>query len=108
MPLLFGSGSLAACRFHHRGREGCKRFLRFFFAPACLNFRDGSRAPLPREIALDKVLLLYVCSASMMKPYTLWLSTVQIAKVKALSKRTGIKASELIRRFIDEGLSKKK
>ncbi len=44
----------------------------------------------------------------MMKRYTLWLSTVQIAKLKALSKRTGIRASELIRRFIDEGLSKKK
>jgi predicted DNA-binding protein len=43
----------------------------------------------------------------MMKPYTLWLSTVQIAKLKRLSKRTGLKASELIRRFIDEGLKKK-
>lgn len=49
-----------------------------------------------------------VYTFTMMRRISIWLSTVQIAKVKALSKRTGIKASELIRRFIDEGLSKKK
>jgi hypothetical protein len=41
-----------------------------------------------------------------MKRVSMFLSEVQIAALKKLSKRTGIKASELIRRFIDKGLKK--
>lgn len=41
-----------------------------------------------------------------MKRTTVWLSEPQIEKLAKLAKRTGIKLSELIRRFIDEGLKK--
>jgi hypothetical protein len=41
-----------------------------------------------------------------MKRVSLFLSEPQIAALKKLSKRAGIKASELIRRFIDEGLKR--
>jgi ribbon-helix-helix protein len=41
-----------------------------------------------------------------MKRISLFLAESQIAALKKLSKRTGIKASELIRRFIDQGLKK--
>jgi hypothetical protein len=36
----------------------------------------------------------------------MFLSEAQIVVLKRLSKRTGIKVSELVRRFIDEGLKK--
>ena len=49
------------------------------------------------------VCLVYIRS---MKRVSMFLSEVQIAALKKLSKRTGIKASELIRRFIDKGLKK--
>jgi hypothetical protein len=50
----------------------------------------------------------YVCSTYIrrMKRVSLFLSEPQIAALKKLSKRAGIKASELIRRFIDEGLKR--
>jgi hypothetical protein len=41
-----------------------------------------------------------------MKRISMFLSESQIAKLKKLSKLTGIKASELVRRFIDEGLKR--
>ena len=41
-----------------------------------------------------------------MKRVSLFLSDSQIAALKKLAKRTGIKMSELIRRFIDEGLKR--
>jgi predicted DNA-binding protein len=41
-----------------------------------------------------------------MKRVSLFLPESQIAALKKLSKRTGIKASEWIRRFIDQGLKK--
>jgi len=41
-----------------------------------------------------------------MKRISMFLSESQITNLKKLSKRTGIKASELVRRFIDEGLKK--
>jgi ribbon-helix-helix protein len=49
-----------------------------------------------------------ICSTYIhdMKRISMFLSESQIAKLKKLSKRTGIKASELVRRFIDEGLKK--
>jgi Ribbon-helix-helix protein, copG family len=49
-----------------------------------------------------------VCSTYIrrMKRVSVFLSEPQIAALKKLSKRAGIKASELIRRFIDEGLKR--
>ena len=49
-----------------------------------------------------------ICSTYIhsMKRISMFLSAPQIAKLKKLSKRTGIKVSELVRRFIDEGLKK--
>jgi Ribbon-helix-helix domain len=41
-----------------------------------------------------------------MKRISMFLSEPQILALKKLSKRVGIKVSELIRRFIDEGLKK--
>jgi hypothetical protein len=41
-----------------------------------------------------------------MKRVSMFLSDSQIAALKKLAKRTGIKMSELIRRFIDEGLKR--
>lgn len=41
-----------------------------------------------------------------MKRTTIWLSQPQREKLARLSKRMGIKVSELIRRFIDQGLKK--
>jgi len=43
-----------------------------------------------------------------MKRTSVWMTPMQIAKLNAASKRTGIKVAELIRRFIDEGLKKEK
>jgi hypothetical protein len=49
-----------------------------------------------------------ICSTYIhgMKRISMFLSESQIAKLKKLSKRTGIKMSELVRRFIDEGLKR--
>jgi predicted DNA-binding protein len=41
-----------------------------------------------------------------MKRTTIWLSEQQIQQLTKLSKRTGIKVAELIRRFIDVGLKR--
>jgi Ribbon-helix-helix domain len=41
-----------------------------------------------------------------MKRISTYLSEPQIAALRKLSKHSGIKVSELIRRFIDEGLKK--
>jgi len=41
-----------------------------------------------------------------MKRVSMFLSESQIAALKRLSKRTGLKVSELIRRFIDEGMKR--
>jgi predicted DNA-binding protein len=37
----------------------------------------------------------------------LYLSEVQVKRMKALSKKKGLTVSEMIRRMIDEGLEKK-
>jgi len=39
---------------------------------------------------------------------TIMLTQAQIEKLRAVSKKTGIGISELIRRYIDAGLSKQK
>ena len=56
------------------------------------------------QFVLDK----NICSTYIhgMKRISMFLSDSQIAKLKKLSKRMGIKMSELVRRFIDEGLKK--
>jgi len=43
-----------------------------------------------------------------MKRVSLFLSEAQIRQLAALSKKTGLKVAELIRRYIDEGLKKDK
>ena len=50
----------------------------------------------------------YVCRMYIrkMKRISMFLSYTQIAALKKASKRTGLKVSELIRRFIDEGLKR--
>ena len=56
------------------------------------------------RLVLDReVCLTYICA---MKRVSMFLSDSQIAALKKLAKRTGIKMSELIRRFIDEGLKR--
>ena len=39
-----------------------------------------------------------------MKRTTIWLSEQQVKQLAKLSKKTGIKQAELIRRFLDAGL----
>jgi predicted DNA-binding protein len=41
-----------------------------------------------------------------MKRTTIWLSDQQVRELAKLSKKTGIKQAELIRRFIDAGIAK--
>jgi len=41
-----------------------------------------------------------------MKRTTIWLSSPQVKKLAKLSKKTGIKQAELVRRFIDAGIAK--
>ena len=41
-----------------------------------------------------------------MKRTTIWLSGQQVKALAKLSKKTGIKQAELIRRFIDAGIAK--
>jgi predicted DNA-binding protein len=41
-----------------------------------------------------------------MKRTTIWLSGQQVKELAKLSKKTGIKQAELIRRFIDAGIAK--
>jgi hypothetical protein len=41
-----------------------------------------------------------------MKRISMFLSESQLKALRSLSKRTGLKVSELVRRFIDEGLKR--
>jgi hypothetical protein len=41
-----------------------------------------------------------------MKRTTIWLTDSQVALLAKISKKTGMKQAELIRRFIDAGLAK--
>jgi hypothetical protein len=43
-----------------------------------------------------------------MKRTTIWLSDEQVKLLAKVAKRKGLKQAELIRRFIDEGLSNHK
>jgi hypothetical protein len=61
-------------------------------------FFTGVRFPLDRYVCLK-----YIRD---MKRVSMFLSESQIAALKRLSKRTGIKVSELVRRFIDEGMKR--
>jgi hypothetical protein len=41
-----------------------------------------------------------------MKRISMFLPEVQLAALRRLSKKSGIKVSELVRRFVEEGLKK--
>jgi hypothetical protein len=41
-----------------------------------------------------------------MKRTTIWLTDPQVAALLRISKKTGLKQAELIRRFIDAGIAK--
>jgi metal-responsive CopG/Arc/MetJ family transcriptional regulator len=43
-----------------------------------------------------------------MKRTTVWLTEQQLKKLAEISRKSGIKTAELIRRLIDEGLEKKR
>jgi predicted DNA binding CopG/RHH family protein len=56
-----------------------------------------------RNLLDNNVCLSYIHD---MKRISMFLSEPQLLALKKLSKRVGIKVSELIRRFIDEGLKR--
>lgn len=75
-------------------------------APALLDY--PSRALKHQAavlVGLDKCMSVQH-TQFVMRRTTVWLSKSQIEKLAKLSKRTGLKVAELIRRFIDEGLKK--
>lgn len=80
----------------------------------CFEFTDRfARNALSNPMSLFSarvrfVLDMNICSTYIhgMKRISMFLSDRQIAALKKLAKRTGIKVSELVRRFIDEGLKK--
>lgn len=98
------------------GREMANRIARVrnwrAFRESLFNFAlctVGSNAvdlfECEKRISIDKhVCLMYIRN---MKRVSLFLSEFQIAALKKASKRTGLKVSELIRRFIDEGLKRR-
>jgi hypothetical protein len=56
------------------------------------------------RISLDSnVCLLYVYH---MKRISMFFPEVQLAALRKLSKKSGIKVAELVRRFVEEGLKK--
>jgi hypothetical protein len=59
-----------------------------------------------REIASLNCRLARVPYIRSLKHISMFLSDTQIAAFKRASKRTGLKVSELIRRFIDQGLKR--
>jgi hypothetical protein len=59
------------------------------------------------KISLDTRMPLSHTHA-VMKRTTVWMTPGQVAKLKKASKDTGLKVAELLRRYIDEGLSKQK
>jgi hypothetical protein len=57
------------------------------------------------RISLDSnVCLLYVY---LMKRVSMFFPEVQLAALRKLSKKSGIKVAELVRRFVEEGLKKR-
>jgi len=57
-----------------------------------------------RDCAIDsRMAAHHTCG---MKRTTIWLSDQQVKGLAKLSRRTGIKQAELIRRFIDAGIAK--
>jgi predicted DNA-binding protein len=47
------------------------------------------------------------CHTRAMKRTTIWLTDSQVAALAKLSKKTGTKQAELIRRFIDKGIERR-
>jgi len=44
----------------------------------------------------------------MLKRTTIWLTREQVKRLQAVAKRKGLKAAQLIRLYVDTGLSKEK
>jgi len=44
----------------------------------------------------------------MLKRTTIWLTREQVKRLQAVAKRKGLKAAQLIRLYVDAGLSKEK
>ena len=71
-----------------------------------LRNKTGREGSLARRTA---ILFDNVCRYVMpwdMRRTTVFLTPLQIQKLERLAKKTGLKQSELIRRFIDAGLEK--
>ena len=49
-----------------------------------------------------------VHTRAMLKRTTIWLTREQIKRLQAVAKRKGLKAAQLIRLYVDAGLSKEK
>lgn len=45
---------------------------------------------------------------AMLKRTTIWLTREQVRRLQAVAKRKGLKAAQLIRLYLDAGLSKEK
>jgi hypothetical protein len=95
LPYVRGCATSACGR---RESRGCVRGIGFE------RFALDNLFCIRAHFSLDR----NVCSTYIrrMKRVSLFLSEPQIAALKKLSRRSGIKASELIRRFIDEGLKR--
>jgi hypothetical protein len=47
-------------------------------------------------------------TATVMQRTTIWLTREQVKRLQAIAKRKGLKAAQLIRLYVDAGLSKEK
>lgn len=75
------------------------RFARAISIPASKEyFVDSARFPLDVNVCLSYI--------RKMKRISMFFSEVHLAALRKLSKKTGIKVSELVRRFVEEGLKK--
>ncbi len=53
-----------------------------------------------------RMALVYI--GDMMQRTTIWLTPKQVRKLAAIAKRKGLKAAQLIRLYVDAGLSQEK
>jgi hypothetical protein len=91
--------------------DPCKNALKIAGKCAAGALASNARFTIPRIYFPRECVFVfdrYVCLTYIrcMKRVSMFLSDSQIAALKKLAKRTGIKMSELIRRFIDEGLKR--
>ena len=80
-----------------------ERFI-FDFRFRCRVRRTAELFSAGVRILLDNIVCLLYIHA--MKRISMFVSEVQLAALRKLAKRSGIKVSELVRRFIDEGLKR--